>query len=112
MTMRLTDIAGALHFVSYGCDPGVLNMNVSLEPDDLAGATSEHLVLEIIAASIVDAQQLAAQHNLDPDHTRASRLSPGTLMWSGWITKQTPSTVSRGVRCVLYAHPAPFGMSP
>lgn len=96
MTVRLTDIAGALHFVSYGCDPGVLNMNVSLEPDDLAGSPSEHLVLEIIAASIVDAQQLAARHKLDPDHARASLLSPGTLMWSGWITKQTSRAASRG----------------
>lgn len=104
LVIRMTDIAGALHFVSYGYDSGVLNLNVSLEPDDLSDAASEHLVLEIIAASVVEAHQFAARHHLEPDLTRAACLSPGTQMWSGWITKPTSRETSRGVRCVLYAH--------
>lgn len=103
--ITMKDVVGTLHFLSYGCDLGMLNMNVSLEPDDFPDVTSEHLVLEIIAASVTDAHQLASLYKLEPDPARAARLSPGTQMWSGWITKPTPKATSRGVRCVLYAHP-------
>lgn len=81
---------------------GLLNMNVSLEPD----ATSDHVVLELIASSVDGAQLLVAQYQLEPDYARAARLSPGTHMWSGWIPEPTPRSANHGVRCVLYAHAA------
>jgi len=90
---------------------GLLSMNVSLEPDGLPDAASEHVVLEIITGSISDAQLLVDQYRLEPDHARAARLSPGTRMWSGWIPRPTSRATGHEVRCVLYAHPTPAGAS-
>jgi hypothetical protein len=85
---------------------GLLNMNVSLEPNSLPDDASDHVVLELIAGSIDGAQLLVAQYQLEPDYARAARLSPGTHMWSGWIPEPTSGAASHGVRCVLYAHSA------
>ena len=100
------EVVGDLNFVYQGCDRIPLNINVSIEPDDIVNAASEHLVLELIAASMKDAHRLVTRHGLEPDLARAALLSPGTRMWSGWITRPTARPANRSIRCVLYAHEA------